>query len=81
VDARRRACEDAPAIVPLHGVGRGAEAKLPGDGSAPCLPSNPGRFYRTNFKCPEVRAFLDRPPRDCPGGSTGTSRPLRFAAR
>ena len=38
VDARRRDCEDAPAIVPLHGVGRGAEAKLPGDGSAPCLP-------------------------------------------
>ena len=31
--------DDAPAIVPLHGVGHGAEAKLPGDGSAPCLPS------------------------------------------
>jgi hypothetical protein len=28
VDARRRDCDDAPAIVPLHGVGRGAEAKL-----------------------------------------------------
>jgi hypothetical protein len=28
VDARRRDCVDAPAIVPLHGVGRGAEAKL-----------------------------------------------------
>src|SRR5271167_4307297 len=44
VDARRHGCEDAPAIVPLHGVGHGAEAKLASDGSAPCLPTNPGRF-------------------------------------
>ena len=28
VDARRRRCDTDPAIVPLHGVGRGAEAKL-----------------------------------------------------
>ena len=26
-----------PAMMPLHGVWHGAEAKLPGDGSAPCL--------------------------------------------
>ncbi len=44
VDARHRRCDTAPAIVPLHGVGHGAEAKLAGDGSAPCLPSDPGRF-------------------------------------
>jgi hypothetical protein len=29
---------------PLHGLWHGAEAKLAGDGSAPCLPVNPGRF-------------------------------------
>ena len=50
LDARRLGCENAPAIVPLHVVGHGAEANRPGHGSAPCLPSNPGRFYRTNFK-------------------------------
>jgi len=50
VDARRGGCDDAPAIVPLHGVGHGAEAKLAGDGSAPCLPANLGRFYRTKLK-------------------------------
>jgi hypothetical protein len=50
VDARRGGCDDAPAIVPLHGVGHGAEAKLAGDGSAPCLSVDLDRFYRTKLK-------------------------------
>ena len=50
MDARRGGCDDAPAIVPLHGVGHGAEAKLAGDGTAPCLPVDLDRFYRTKFK-------------------------------
>jgi hypothetical protein len=60
VDARRRGCENAPAIVLLHVVGRGAEANRAGDGSAPRLPSNPGRFYPTNIKYPQ--AGPDPPP-------------------
>jgi hypothetical protein len=78
VDARRRDCDDAPAIVPLHGVGHGAEAKLPGDGSAPCLPSQSRKVYRITLKYPEARLLAWSATPDCPGGSTGTSRP--FAA-
>ena len=79
VDTRCRSCEDAPAIVPLHGVGRGAEAELPRHESAPCLPSNPGEFYRTNCNAHRSEPPRTATARNCPDGSTGTSRPL-FAA-
>jgi hypothetical protein len=80
VDARHHGCEDACAIVPLHGLWHGAEAKLAGDGSAPCLPANPGsssasaantprsEFSRIAQRSPPLRA---RSPR----GSSRASHP------
>ena len=79
VDARHRGCGDAPAIVPLHGVGHGGEANRAGDGSAPFLPSDPGKFYRTNFKYPEARP--GPPSRIAQVGPQVPPAPLRFAAR
>ena len=80
MDARRRDCDDAPAIVPLHGVGHGAEAKLPGDGSAPCLPSQSRKVYRITLKYPEARPSPGVPPR-LPRWVHRNLPPLRFAAR
>jgi len=40
----------------------------------------PGSFSPRRRPTPEARPSR-RPPPDCPGGSTGSSRPLRFAAR
>jgi hypothetical protein len=72
------------AMMPLQSclcaVGHGAEAKLPGDGSAPCLPSNPGRSTASPSNIPRPDPRLE--------GHPGLSRwvhrnlpPLRFAAR
>ena len=98
VDARRRDCDDAPAIVPLHGVGR-SWPKVP---TAQPLewPDEGRRRSKTGQVMDRRRAGLPIPaglphhPQTsrgqtlgrsvipaCPGGSTGTSRPLRFAAR
>ena len=82
MDARRRDCDDAPAIVPLHGVGHGAEAKLPGDGSAPCLPSQSRKVYRITLKYPEARPSPGVPPRIAQVGPQEPPAPsLRCARR
>ena len=82
VDARRRDCDDAPAIVPLHGVGHGAEAKLPGDGSAPCLPSQSRKVYRITLKYPVTRPSSGVPSRIAQVGPQEPPAPsLRCARR
>ncbi len=87
VDAIRVRRQYAPAIVLRHGVGRGAELKLPGSsvGAAPGLSirwtlASPAR------RCQRPGAILKNPPPDPhprvdPMGPQATSRPLRFAAR
>jgi len=65
--------------VPLHGVGHGGEANRAGDGSAPFLPSDPGKFYRTNFKYLEAKP--GPPSRIAHVGPQVPPAPLRFAAR
>jgi hypothetical protein len=76
VDARRRDCDDAPAIVPLHGVGHGADAKLPGDGSAPCLPSQSRKVYRIIPKYSEARPSTGVPSRIAQVGPQGPPAPV-----
>jgi hypothetical protein len=67
---------------PLHGVGHGAEAKLPGDGSAPCLPSQSRQVYPITLKYSETKPSAGVPSRVAQVGPQEPPAPsLRCAPR
>ena len=75
VDAIPPGCDDAPAFVLRHGVGHGADANCHvGIGAVPAFPIPEGLPHHPQIFRGQTLGRSAIP--DCPGGSTGTSRPV-----